>query len=214
MQEDDDYTIEELEEIGELLGWKDVEEVLDEIPKLLQDGELALDKEEILDHILYESPYVTGDDAEKIADAIVKIYNETNEDDDLPQNIIIKKTYTFQDYNQWDTELFEAGLDFKDHFGIYPHILISNPYTMRRIDMVSNFGKKKENIRKGDEMEEIPESGEYAQLSEFVCDFFRVIFALDSEMEDDQFTLVFDSDPDWGGEPYEDEEEHEMKQAA
>ncbi|MCB1190447.1 MAG: hypothetical protein H7A23_16255 [Leptospiraceae bacterium] len=53
MEEEDDI-IEQIKN-AEFLDWEDLETVLKEIPEKLNDGDIALDKDDIKDYLLYHS---------------------------------------------------------------------------------------------------------------------------------------------------------------
>lgn len=117
--------------------------------------------------------------------------------------MIIKKTYTFRDYAIWDDELHAAGLDFKEKFQIYPNILIASDTTYNRINLVAN--QKRDRLKDENGASWSDESG-FVDLSTFVDEEWEVDFMQDNGLADDVIVLIYDSDPDDGGEDIPDED--------
>jgi hypothetical protein len=113
---------------------------------------------------------------------------------------IHRKTYALESWKTWDHELFAHVQDFRDRFRLVPNILLASQVTHARIDMAA----RKDHVR-GDEGE-IPGEAEHTQLHSFVGPDFELVFCIDDKLPDRHVSLLYDSDPDGGGEPVPEED--------
>ncbi len=190
------------------LSDEDAVSVLDEFFTALAEKTVSPDLDSVSEYF-QKNAFLTKSAADSLAKAlIVNISDSQNFD----YSVVFKKKFKFNDFLHWDKEVYEAAEDFKDDFSIYPTILAATPQTLSRIDMVANFGSR-DRIKKTENT--VLEKTEFAQLGGFSSDNFELDFAADPELEDREFLLIFDSDPDWGGEAKDipDGSEDEIKAA-
>lgn len=118
---------------------------------------------------------------------------------------ILKKTFTIKNFHNWHHTIYENAIDFFEKYGVYPHILLASEKTFLEIDAIANFTGR-DNIR--DEVKSAnfknPEPGSLAHLGAFCTEDFEIEFALEEKLEFGKAKLVFDIDPDGGGEEWED----------
>jgi ADP-ribosylglycohydrolase len=108
---------------------------------------------------------------------------------------ILRRTYRLESWRTWDDELHTFVADFRGQLGIAPNILLASEVTHTRIDMAA----KKQNVL--DEQGAHPEPAEYAALSGFAGPDYELDFYVDPTLPDRSVSLVYDPDPDGGGEP-------------
>ena len=91
-----------------------------------------------------------------------------------------------------DDEVHGFANDFRALFGLYPNILRASPATFARLDMAA----EKANIR--------GVNGERAEghtpLSDFVASGYSLMFVVGEELAVGAVVLLWDGDPDGGGE--------------
>lgn len=114
--------------------------------------------------------------------------------------MIMKKTFSLGLWSAWDDAIAGAAELFRSLYSVYPNILLANDVTLRRIDMIAEKSRlKNENGEKA-------KSGMYCQVGGFVAEGFELTFGIDEKLEDGYFSLIFDSDPDDDGEPVPEED--------
>lgn len=124
---------------------------------------------------------------------------------------ILRRTFRLASWRAWDTQIHGFIGEFRTTFGVTPNVLLANSITHTRIDMAA----KKENLVNAEG--EKPAPGEYAVISSFSGEGYSLMFAVDEALEDRCVSLIFDSDPDGGGEPIPDvdtDEEGQVKASA
>ncbi|MCC5815798.1 MAG: hypothetical protein JJT78_13680 [Leptospira sp.] len=114
---------------------------------------------------------------------------------------IQQKTFTIKNFQKWDHLIYKNAIAFQEKYGVYPNVLLACVDTFREIDTVANFIARNK-IR--DETIAAnytnPPQGNFANLSGFYTEDFEIDFAIEDSLEIGKMKLVFDSDPDWGGE--------------
>ncbi|HNM02772.1 MAG TPA: hypothetical protein PKK05_07655 [Leptospiraceae bacterium] len=175
------------------LSEEDAVSVLDDFFSALTDRTVSFDQESVSEYFR-KNAFLTKDAADSLAKALISSISDPEE---IQYSVVFKKKFRFKDFLLWDKEVHEAAEEFKKEFSLYPVLLAAAPQTLSRIDMIVNFGSR--DRIKNTENSSL-EKGEFAQLGGFSSDNFELDFAADSELEDREFLLIFDSDPDWGGE--------------
>ncbi|MFW5877223.1 MAG: hypothetical protein ACOCXM_10845 [Myxococcota bacterium] len=116
---------------------------------------------------------------------------------------IHRKTYLLASWRTWDHELVAHVEDFRSRFHVVPNLLLASQITHARIDMAAR------NDHVLSDEGEPPEEDEYTQLYSFVGPDYELVFCIDDALPDRQVSLIYDSDPDGGGEPVPDEDTEE-----
>lgn len=97
----------------------------------------------------------------------------------------------------------EAIEDFYVSFSIHPIILEANLHTHSQIDFLVNVvpGEKEKLHHVNELTHEVsyPKLNEKVGINQFSTTNCSLEFAVDDQLEDKEFVLVYDSDPDWGG---------------
>jgi hypothetical protein len=124
---------------------------------------------------------------------------------------IFKLTGIIIDYSIWDDTIHLNAEKFHDQFNIYPNILIASDFTYRKIDLYAQIHPDRiittgidgniGTIETGDEP--------YNGLSQFVTEDYALECCIDNDLAEGSFTLIFDEEPDFDGEPVEEIEEAE-----
>ncbi len=113
---------------------------------------------------------------------------------------ILRRSYTIRRWVRWDDELHGFATEFQEVLGVFPNILLANEVTYARIDMAA----RKQHIRDDDGT--TPQDGEHTPLGSFVGPDYVLEFAIDPRLGDARVSLIYDCDPDGGGEPVPDED--------
>lgn len=103
---------------------------------------------------------------------------ETSIDD---ENKIIEQTFYFNDYNNWDHNIYEFTQYFKRTHHIYPNIFLGNEKTIETIDLY--MSKKLLETRKENEIK---------RIDKFVTKDFELQICMDFDLENHRFTLIYD----------------------
>jgi len=108
---------------------------------------------------------------------------------------MIRRTFSIGCWSVWDDAIARATELFHGIYAVYPNILLANDVTLRRLDMIADKSRLK------NDNGETAESGRHYQVDGFVADDFELDFRIYEKLEDGYFSLIFDSDPDDDGEP-------------
>lgn len=116
------------------------------------------------------------------------------------------KNYEILRWNDWDHIIARSIDDFFQTFSIYPNILLANKYTYSQIDFITTINPEKEknaNRIVDDKIGEYLESlmtdkNEGVGLTSFQKKLCELDFAVEKELKDKEFALVFDDNPEWG----------------
>ena len=112
----------------------------------------------------------------------------------------LKMTGFFSDFTVWADTLNEYTKGFFKKFNVYPNIFLANEFTFRRIDLIAQMHPDRiRNKEDGGTIEtsDVPYDG----LNGFVSEDYSLEMCLDYDLQDGYFTLIFDEDPDFSGEP-------------
>jgi hypothetical protein len=124
----------------------------------------------------------------------------------------LKLTGVITDYSIWDDTIHLTALKFYKQYNVYPNILLANSSTYKKIDLYAQKYPDRIIIYDdGDSYETIETSNEpYNGLSHFATEDYELEFCIDYDLQEGYFTLLFDDDPDFDGEPVEKPYEPEM----
>lgn len=131
-----------------------------------------------------------------------------------------EKKYTLTRWTEWNLFLAQSIEDFFQSFSFYPNILEANNHTHSQIDFLTNVvpGEKDKLYRK-DELTNSklkPLPGEDVCVSVFKSSACSLDFAVDNNLNDREFRLNYDSNPEWDNQelepnPIEIEEKDKVK---
>ncbi len=110
---------------------------------------------------------------------------------------ILRKTYAFEDFENWDDTLFECIMDFAKTKGVHPNIMSASMEVYDQIDDVAKHHRDNVVDAEGNG---IPGDVEFT-LSSFSCEEATVEFTTNEVTQSPRFILIFDEDPDFDGEP-------------
>ena len=112
-----------------------------------------------------------------------------------------EKTYLIDKWTDWNHKLSKSIDDFYLNFAFYPNILEANNHTYSQFDfLINEMPSEKENVNKLNELTNKTEKlnkNEYVIISSFKTSKASVDFAIDFNLNDKEFRLIYDSDPDW-----------------
>ena len=113
----------------------------------------------------------------------------------------IRKKYSITTWTKWNALFSEAIGDFFTSYSYYPNILQANSHTFSQVDfLVNEMPNEKRRVSRKDLLANKtikPQKKEDIKLSSFNNMKCTVDFALDDKLEDKEFVLIYDSDPDW-----------------
>lgn len=105
-------------------------------------------------------------------------------------------------WTEWNSSFAETIEDFYASYSFYPNILEANSYTYSQIDFLFNvIPGEKQKLHRIDELTNKiiqPQEIEEVSIFSYKSDFCSVEFAIDENLSDKDFLLIYDSDPDWG----------------
>ena len=110
--------------------------------------------------------------------------------------MFFKKEYFIIEWTKWDSTVFGAIKNFYDTFTFKPNIMQANEHTFSQFDFLAN-------VRPGDKQHIINEKGEKASEDEevsiggFGCKLTDIDFAIDNQLQDKTFCLIYDDDVEW-----------------
>ena len=113
-----------------------------------------------------------------------------------------EKRYFVRNWEKWSDDIKLAIEDFFATYSYYPNILSANAHTFSQFDFIINIkSDERERVSKiNDETGEIrrAKEDEQIEISSFESEETTLDFAEDNKMQDKEFALIYDSDPDWG----------------
>ena len=116
----------------------------------------------------------------------------------------IEKLYSIKDgkWTEWSETLADAIDDFHIVYSLYPNILQANDYTFSQLDFLVNItpDERKQVVIEDDITGTIslPGKTENITLKSFdYCNFADIDFAVDNQLADKEFKLVYDDEPEW-----------------
>ncbi len=110
---------------------------------------------------------------------------------------ILKKSFTFESFEEWPHELYAAIQAFTEEFGVHPNIMCTTTEVYCEIDYFVQFDL--ENVR--NDKGERPTEEDDVELSRFLTDTCEVEFTINEMTPFPGFLLVYDKDPTFDGEP-------------
>ena len=118
---------------------------------------------------------------------------------------ILKLNGIITDYSIWDDTIHLCAVKFHDQFNVYPNILLACDFTYRKIDLYAQMHPNRIMITDDDgNIETIETSSEpYNGLSHFATEDYELECCMDHDLAEGSFTLIFDEEPDFDGEPVE-----------
>jgi hypothetical protein len=112
-----------------------------------------------------------------------------------------EKKYLFTQWSEWHDTISEAIDDFFLTFSVYPEILESNNHTFSQFDFLINITPGEiDKLKKTDELTNKtskPSKNEYVGVSSFETKRCSLDFAVNEDLENKQFNLIYDTDADW-----------------
>ena len=116
----------------------------------------------------------------------------------------LEKKYTIEKWTEWNVLFSDAIDDFKQAYSFAPNILEANRHTHSQIDFLTNVvpGEKDKLTRRDEQTNEVykPGKNEEVKVSAYANHLTSIDFAVDENLLDKEFVLIYDSDPDWGDE--------------
>lgn len=117
----------------------------------------------------------------------------------------LEKSYKITKWTAWSDLIGEAIDDFRAEFGLSPNILVATAHTFSQIEYVVNIipGSHKNVIYFTEDKEEVPATEEdRLELTHYKYGDCLVQFAYmpEGDIQDKQFILMYEEDPDWGQE--------------
>jgi len=106
------------------------------------------------------------------------------------------------DFTEWDDTIHIFALKFHQRYNVYPNILLASDSTYRKIDLYAQMHPERLIDPDGEDTIETS-SCPYEGLSYFTTSDYTLECCLDYDLTEGNFTLIFDEDPDFGGEPVE-----------
>jgi len=104
-----------------------------------------------------------------------------------------------QDFYDWDNIINLFALKFHEKFNVYPNILLASGDTYKKIDL---YAQKKPDMLIAPDGKNIYSSNEhYEGISQFVALDYSLECCFDFDLTLGNFTLIFDEEPDFDGEP-------------
>ena len=111
------------------------------------------------------------------------------------------KKYEVKKWTDWHNVISSSTDNFYDIYGLYPNILIANNHTYSQIYFMINIipNAKKSVFHIDDQTQEhIPvHDDEQIEINGYEAENYALTFAVDNEIADKSFTLMFDDNPDW-----------------
>lgn len=111
------------------------------------------------------------------------------------------KKYQIKNWRNWHDTINQTSIQFYEEFSFFPTILEANDYTFSQFDFLININpNEKENVTKNNELtnqEEIINKNEEVKIAGFKTTNTDIDFAIDEELNDKEFRLVYDSDAEW-----------------
>jgi len=123
----------------------------------------------------------------------------------MENNGILKLTGIFTDFSIWDDTIHLSSVKFHKQYNVYPNILLASDSTYRKIDLYAQMHPDRI-ICSGDDVnfETIETSNEsYNGLNSFITEDYSLECCMDYDLQEGYFTLIFDEEPDFDGEPAE-----------
>ena len=116
--------------------------------------------------------------------------------------MILRKTYNMTDWKNWDHQLDSSAKEFFTITGQWPNILLANDPTLGRIDFLANQARENIVCKPASEKIDDQDTDVWREIYGFQGKSYSIEFCIDSSLENETFSLIFDSNPNGdGGEP-------------
>jgi len=115
----------------------------------------------------------------------------------------IEKTYSIKEgaWTQWNKTIAEAIKDFCSVYTFYPNILVANDHTFSQFDFLVNvMPGERQCVSSKDDITGVlnfPSESTEISLGGFTSCDVDLDFAVDHQLADREFSLVYDDEPDW-----------------
>lgn len=108
-----------------------------------------------------------------------------------------QQAYRIDEWTDWKNQIDQSVKVFKSTHSVYPNILQCNDHTASQFDHLVNMvaGEREQVSHAKTGLP--PKDGEDISLDAFVGSGYFLTFALDDELPDQVFRLVYDDDPEW-----------------
>lgn len=103
----------------------------------------------------------------------------------------VKRTYRLKDIMVWDDELYAATQDFKGRHGHYPNICCANEATLKLLDLAAVHHLIRDSKT----------TAGFTGLATFAWFEGEVKFAVEKELPNAEFQLVYDDKPEFIDDP-------------
>jgi len=118
--------------------------------------------------------------------------------------MIVDKKYLIKEseWANWSDTLANAIKDFYDIFKLYPNILQANDYTFSQFDFLTNVDSdERQRVLHEDDITgktRLPDKTEEIILNSFnYCEKADLDFAVDNQLANKEFRLIYDDEPEW-----------------
>lgn len=116
-----------------------------------------------------------------------------------------EKNYLLSTWNEWNHIIDASAKDFFADFGYHPHLLLANEFTFSQINFIANINHRVgEKVYKVDETtgekEYLLDSGKEVIVNIFKNGNVEIVFCYDFELQDREFTLIYDDEAEWDSE--------------
>jgi len=111
-----------------------------------------------------------------------------------------EKRYRIDLWTKWGKSLNDAIDGFFKTNSVLPNIMEANSYTYSQFDFVTNINdEERENVSRIDDSRNwiLPVKGEDIKIGAYQNNLTSLEFAVDEALEDKEFRLIYDSNPDW-----------------
>jgi hypothetical protein len=124
---------------------------------------------------------------------------------------VLKLAGVITDFSKWDDTIHLSAVKFHTQYSVYPNILLASDFTYRKIDLYAQKHPNRIITTDNDGNIETIETSDvpYEGLSCFVTKDYELECCMDFDLQEGYFTLIFDEEPDFDGEPVEEVEERE-----
>ena len=118
--------------------------------------------------------------------------------------MLFRNKYTVSRWTDWSHQLSDSIDNFYNQYSKYPNIFEANSYTYSQIDFLTNVdSNERSKVIKKNELSNIsepPSGDDLIKLSSFLSNNCSLDFAINEKLDDKEFMLIYDSEPDWDGE--------------
>ncbi len=111
--------------------------------------------------------------------------------------LLHQQAYRIDEWTDWKNQIDQSVKVFHSTHSVYPNIFQCNEHTASQFDhLVNMVAGEREQVSHA-KTGVPPKDGEDISLDAFVGAEYLITFALDEELPDQVFRLVYDNDPEW-----------------